>query len=639
MATNDFLLVSPAWRAAILIRAKQELKALQLEELTTDAILAHFGVSRSRAYKLCQSFPYVLPSRGPGRPKKSEDKTNSANRGFWWEISNQVRDFMVYHPGSMLYSGKRLRYSDEFRNFVVELMQAEKAARDLTREEFAKASGIPVHTLNSWFYTGPKKLRESTEAPAPKPPNTDSTSECASSWEREYDTVITLWDAWKGNLSDFCTMVKQQGIALSRARIEQVLFVSGRRSRKPRKRHRIDSEAVRGALERFFPNAQVAADGKYVELVLNGERYRFCWQLVTDVATGGHLGFSVEDEENSRGLIDALDQAKETAGEVPLAALRDNRKCNVSKAVEEQLEKDNILSMTSKKGRPQTNGTTEGSFSLFEQSMPEISLNEDNPREQARNIIRYILTAFCSGRNMTPRKNMDSKTPAVAFQEKKTDEEEREEVRKELEKLEKRARRARRRPDCRKEQPVVRELMTELLSQLGVTSPRKGTIDKLAIFGIDASTEASGILLAKLDNGLKPDGDVERYLLGIATQLANRNEDFASFEHTVKLRERAGELILDSLKQENTRLLKTLSTTDYIKATAEKALEADSRIDRHFWWNKTIAYLSGVTASHRLAQARQLARKVATRYSLHYRERDLLIGQLAKVATPIPGDM
>ena len=45
----------------------------------------------------------------------------------------------------------------------------------------------------------------------------------------------------------------------------------------------------------------------------------------------------------------------------------------------------------------------------------------------------------------------------------------------------------------------MRKLMREMLAQIGIDKPRKGTIDKLASLGLDAATEAAGIVLAKLD--------------------------------------------------------------------------------------------------------------------------------------------
>ncbi len=627
------------WQAAIILRARQELAALNLApDADMEEVLEATGASRSRTYGLAARLPEYLPDRGVGRPRKDESKEDVSALRLELQVTWLVRGHMALHPGAVTKRDERVQYSDGFRSFALDLVGPGGEAQALTAKQAAHALGISVHTLNSWLHHGPSKLRKAKEeAPAtePAPPGEPA----GANWPHEVEAILSFWKTWEGNLTGFCDAMADKGIKMSRGIIEQVLFATGERDRKPHQRHGMGSEVVRGAIERFFPNAQVATDGKYVELTLDGIRHRFCWQLVTDVATGAYLGFDVRDQEDGAGFLNAYEQAKVTAGSTPVAALRDNRACNVSSAVEAGLKRDNVLSMTSRKGRPQTNGTTEGAFSLFEQSMPDILLSSSSHREMARSIIKYILTAYCSGRNQTPRKLLRSTTPAEAFSQPSVGDGEREEARQRLDKLNKRARRTGKRRDRRQEQPAVRKLMHELLVRIGVDQPRKGTIDKLATLGLDASAEAAGIVLAKLDNGLEITGDPERYLLKIAINLANRNEDIAAFEHVLRIREKAGQIILEPLHNEDARLRTTLSTENYLTTTAGLALDADTRIDRHFWWQHTLNTLATMTGDKRTEHTRHLARKVATRYALHYRERDTLIGQLARVSTALPGGM
>ena len=631
--------LSPAWRAAAILRGRQEERSLNLQDASPEAIFEALGVSRARAYALARKLPEHLPQRGPGRPHNAPEPVLKELETLV-HIAEVVRVHIVRHPGSIVQTGDRTQYSDTFRAFVLELMAPEGLATGLTRKQVAGVTGVREHTLNAWLYKGPRKLRKAEDAPEPTPQSPESDG---SSWSGDLEKVLTLWESWRGNLTDFCAAVKEQGMDLSRTHIEQVLFAADKRKRKPRNRHQIDAEAVREAIERFFPNAQVAVDGKYIALTIDDATERFCWQLVTDVHTGAFLGIHIGDEETGAGMLAALGQAGTTAGGPPLAVLRDNRQCNISKAVEEALSDKDVMSMTSRKGRPQTNGTTEGGFSLFTQSMPDISLDTSSRRELARAVMEYVLTAFCAGRNQAPRRRSKAGskagTAAEDFQTNHPDEQERKDAAKRLAELHKRARRTRKDHNRRREQPAVRKVMTELLAGLGVDEPRKGTLDKLANLGLDAATEAGGIVLAKVDNGLKLDGDPQRYLLKIAINVANRNEDIAAFHHTVRLRDKAGELLLDPLRAQDADLRTTLNDTDYIAATAAKALAAHNRIDRYFWWELTIRHLVGLSNAHRTTQARLLAQKVATRYSLHYRERDALIGQLAKASAPLPGGM
>jgi transposase InsO family protein len=632
-------LPSRHWQAAIILRARQELAALNLPpDADLNDVLEATGSSRSTAYGLASDLPGHLPDRGVGRPPKEAAEPDTERLRVELAVTRRVRDYMAEHPGAVTKRDERQQYSDSFRSFALDLIGPGGMAECLTTAQAAEALGVSVNTLNGWLHNGPRKLRKAaddTAAPAGPATNEPGTA----SWSKQADLIVAAWDVWEGTFSSFCDAMRERGIETSRSKIAQILFASGRRKRRPRSKNSVDSEAVRGTLEHFFPGAQVGADGKYVEIEMDGERHRFCWHLVTDVNTGAFLGFDVRDHEDSTGFINAYEQAKVTVGSAPAAALRDNRRCNISERVEDVLAADNVLSMTSRKGRPQTNGTTEGAFSLFEQSMPDLRLDTSSPRETARSAIQLVLTAFSSGRNLAPRKRLGAKTPVDAFRETVTDDDVRDEAVQRLTKLNRNARRNRRRTSRRREQPAVRKVMRDELKSLGVDDPRKGTIDKLADLGLDAAAEAAGILRAKVDNGLELSGDIERYLLKIGVNLANRNEDLAALEHVMRIREKAGELLLATLRDEEAHLAETLNDAQYLQAIAERSLEASSRIDRHFWWRFAVHRIANLPENQRATHARHLARKVATRYALHYRERDTLIGQLAKATTQLPGGM
>lgn len=632
-------LTSRQWQAAIILRARQELAALNLPpDADLTEVLEATGTSRSRAYGLASELPGHLPDRGVGRPRKEATEPDAERLRLELVVTRRVRDYMAEHPGAVTKRDDRHLYSDGFRSSALDLVGPGGMAACLTTAQAAEALGVSVNTLNGWLHAGPRKLRKAVDETA-SPAGPATGEPVNASWSKQAELIVAGWGAWEGTLSSFCDAMRERGIETSRSKIEQVLFASGKRKRRPRSRHSVDGEAVRGTLEHFFPGAQVGTDGKYVEIEMDGERHRFCWQLVTDVNTGAFLGFDVRDHEDSTGFINAYEQAKATVGSTPAAALRDNRRCNISQRVEGALAADKVLSMTSRKGRPQTNGTTEGGFSLFEQSMPEMRLDTSSPRETARSAIQLVLTAFCSGRNLAPRKRLGSRTPIDVFKQGAADDEARDEAVQRLTKLNRNARRNRRRTSRRREQPAVRKAMCEELRSLGIDEPRKGTIDKLADLGLDAAAEAAGIVRAKVDNGLEIAGDIERYLLRIAVNLANRNEDLAALEHVMRIRERAGELVLAPMRQEESALRSRLRDADYLRVVANKALEAGNRIDRHFWWRCVTHRIASLPQHQRATHTRHLARKVATRYALHYRERDTLIGQLAKATTQLPGGM
>jgi len=90
--------------------------------------------------------------RGPGRPRK----VSAAGRRHpdSLAVATAVRDYNVRHPGAMVKTGKRFRYSDDFRAFAVSLLAKGGLAQNMTLEEAALAIGMPFNTLAEWSSQG-----------------------------------------------------------------------------------------------------------------------------------------------------------------------------------------------------------------------------------------------------------------------------------------------------------------------------------------------------------------------------------------------------------------------------------------------------------------------------------------------------
>jgi len=86
--------------------------------------------------------------RGPGRPPKPPREGRYIPNSL--EVVLAVRDFIIQHPGAMVQTGERLRYSDEFKVFAVSLLAEDGLAQDMTVEEAASFMGMPYHTLAQW---------------------------------------------------------------------------------------------------------------------------------------------------------------------------------------------------------------------------------------------------------------------------------------------------------------------------------------------------------------------------------------------------------------------------------------------------------------------------------------------------------
>ena len=87
--------------------------------------------------------------RGPGRPPKDSNRQKIHPDAY--KVADAVRNYIVYHPGAMVKTGERFRYSDDFRKFTLGLLAPDGLAGNMTVEEAAVATGIPYNTIISWI--------------------------------------------------------------------------------------------------------------------------------------------------------------------------------------------------------------------------------------------------------------------------------------------------------------------------------------------------------------------------------------------------------------------------------------------------------------------------------------------------------
>jgi len=140
---------------------------LGLELPGVSAILAVTAVTRSRAYELCREVLGFLPSlsRRVGRPSAAAEPARPLGDGE--AVSRAVLGFLMTHPGSVHGQGKRQRYGDAFRRFVVRLRPEHEA---LSLEDFAACAAVPLGTLRSWLVvTSSETVAEPPEAEAAAP--------------------------------------------------------------------------------------------------------------------------------------------------------------------------------------------------------------------------------------------------------------------------------------------------------------------------------------------------------------------------------------------------------------------------------------------------------------------------------------
>jgi hypothetical protein len=176
------------------------------------------------------------------------------------------------------------------------------------------------------------------------------------------------------------------------------------------------------------------------------------------------VGFHVSDSEDEEALRQAYRAGVATAGSPPLATTLDNKPGNHSPGAEAALEGTILLAATP--GRGQAKAALEGAFGLFRQSLPPLEIVGRTAREQARNALHLILTAWFRGRNGRPRKHLGGLSPAQAYAQANPTPDELQKALDWVRELQRRQKLARLTREARRD-PVRIQLLTQGLAELG----------------------------------------------------------------------------------------------------------------------------------------------------------------------------
>ncbi|MFN8614071.1 MAG: hypothetical protein U0931_41450 [Vulcanimicrobiota bacterium] len=113
------------------------------EAPTTEKILQLTGSGRSQAYAMAARLRELLGTVAgkPGRPASElvpEDAQKAVNRA--------ILDYLMRHPGSAYVERERYCYLDEFRRFIVGLIEPGQPGFGLSVAQLSDASQIPLGT-------------------------------------------------------------------------------------------------------------------------------------------------------------------------------------------------------------------------------------------------------------------------------------------------------------------------------------------------------------------------------------------------------------------------------------------------------------------------------------------------------------
>jgi hypothetical protein len=619
--------VSPVLVAALLLAGSEHLRALDLPGPTVAQVIEATGASRSRAYELRDALLAVLPSlkRPVGRPAVPP---RAVDPGTACDLYGDVTTFLMDHPGCVYGGAERRRYDDSFRRFVLDLREQHV---DVDLDHFADAIRVPLGTLKAWLGAS---VDEPADGSAPDQGDDDTGATDTTLASAQTQVVLSCWETWRGTFGDFCNHVRQeQRVPFGASIISQILFVHGKRRPRRRGGRSPDERALRGAFQTFFGGAQWVGDGSPIPVTINGQRCVFNLELMVDPHSGGFVGMSVRDEEDSAAVIESLVDGVATTGEAPLAVLLDNRPSNHTPQVDAALG-DVTLRIRATPFRPQNKAHVEGGFGLFQRSIPALDLHAQDPRGLARQILALVAQTWARTLNHRPRDDRGGRSRVELYNEPITAEQI-DAARAALEERCKKQNRARLTALTRQD-PIVRALLDDTFLRLQLLDPEANLRAAIARYPIDVIVEAIAIFDAKRRVGTLPPGVDARYLLGIVQNLGNEREGIVIAQELLRARLDARDRMLAPLVEAREDARRhTPDLRDRVLRFAVLALATDRLVDRLFWLLAAADEISTHAANDPTPLLDATSRRIHATHRVPYRQRLQAVRILAESIVPL----
>jgi hypothetical protein len=632
LLAEDGAAVSPVLVAALLLAGRDHLRRLELPCAGVEDIVLATGASRSRAYELRDTVLEALPAllRPVGRPPAPSSATETSDVAA--SLSRAVGYFVMDHPGCVYGGAERRRYDDAFRHFIIDLYARHA---DFGVDAFARAALVPVGTLKDWLGAGNPPGESATDTTAAAPPTSDQEerpSASGSATSTQIETVLSAWKTWSGSFIGFCDHVQQQWrIPFGRTLVGEILEMHGERRPRRRAGRSPDEQALRDSFETFFPGAQWVGDGSPIVVTVGRERFRFNLELMVDASSGGFVGVSFRDEEDSAAVVECLGDGVETTGAAPLCVLLDNRPSNHTSEVDEALG-DATLRMRATTARPQNKAHCEGAFGLFQQMVPPLEVTAGSLREVARQILVLVTQTWARTLNHRPRCDRGGHSRVELHGEQPTAEQ----IAQARADLEERCRKqelARETMSARQD-PDVRALLDEAFERLALLDPERHIRVAIARYPIDVVVDGIAIFEAKRSAKTLPEGVDARYLLGIVRNIGDEREGIAIAEALLRARLHARDRLLAPLVYaRDAARASAAAAGELVLRFVDHALAAERRLDRFFWLISAADIISLGPNVYAAPLVRAAARRIHATHSVSYRERlDAARFLVAKVA-------
>ncbi len=181
---------------------------------------------------------------------------------------------------------------------------------------------------------------------------------------------------------------------LGRTSIEHILIANDLRKPTMRSRH----PKYYQSLCCEVPNGLISLDGSELTVIINGHRFKFNMELAVDVASFCHTGYNIGKSETADAAIAAIEEHRRRWG-LPLGVVFDHGSANMGDTVDKYLTSCGIEMIPAGPGNPKGNGTDEGAFSQFKQTVGTIELNGSSLRELAQSVLETVVAIYIKMRN------------------------------------------------------------------------------------------------------------------------------------------------------------------------------------------------------------------------------------------------
>lgn len=621
---SDHSEIRPTVFAALLILCRRLLDSLDVELPETVAEIVDLaGCGTSQPYVWVDCIEEMLGELGESRP--AEDNPPDATvENAPFEVACRVRDYLAHHPGAAERSEQRATYSDSFRRFVLELRSPGQPGADLTVEQFAEASGVPLGTIKDWLKA----------APLDAPGSGDDSEETLSSADPEIAMILHQFDGWDGTFSGFCGHLREHHrIDASDTHIANVLQAAGVRERT--RRNSDSNSTTTKSFAELFPGAQWTGDGTSWVVEVDGQEFAFNLEAIVDVASNGIVGTEVTPVENQEAVLEAFDEGETTTGAKPIGLSLDNRPSNHTAALEAAIDPTTLVPTTP--GRPTSKAPVEGAFGHFEQSLPPLELQDGEHRKSvARQLLELVACAFARGRNGRPRSKLDGRSPGETYREAEPTDQDIQEAKDYINELRERQNKIRQTTKQRAD-PERRKLLEGALSRLEIPDPDGRLADVLAGFTKDALLAGIGIFEGKQQAGTIPDdADDGPYLSGIVNNVQDRLELEAIAESLLEIRLRQRDLALTELEHQREEILSESDPARRLTRAVDRTLQADPLLDFRFYKSTAVEILSELPIDKAEKLYTEMSRRIGATHQTSKSRRQALITDLSAALETIP---